>query len=397
MVPFASCRLEALPGAASGRDSTRKLPLSENCNNDQTPGSDRGARASVGVVCLTNTEASMQLGTAPLLERHRIFHTRQVDRARAFLEAKEFHLDEISPRQVGEFDARFNGVYMPSMWLGYIQYGPPVAVRAVQRDDYWMQLPVRGQLEVVGFNDSVACDTQRAAVASPTRNDFYLVRSGNGCGGIRLSMTKTTLVGQLAALLGELPIAPLDFAPTIDLTTGYGRSLARYVLMAVADLEQAVSVLGSPTTMATFEQVIMTALLLSHPHNYSNALRRLEKAIAPRDVRRAIDYMEAHLDEAISVADLVRETGVAGRTLFMHFKTFKGVSPMRYLRNARLRQVRQALLRAEPGASIADIAVGAGFTHISHFSVEYRRRFGETPSQTLRQRHQRRGPMRSRP
>ena len=339
----------------------------------------------------------MQFGTAPLLERHRIFHTRQVDRARAFLKAKEFHLDEISPRQAGEFDARFNGVYMPSMWLGYVQYGPPVAVRAVQRDDYWIQLPVCGQLEVVGFCDSVACDTRRAAIASPTRNDFYLVRSGKGCGGIRLSMSKTTLVGQLAALLGELPTTPLDFAPTIDLTTGYGRSLARYVLMTVADLEQAVSVLGSPTTMATFEQVIMTALLLSHPHNYSMALRRLEKAIAPRDVRRAIDYMEAHLDEAISVTDLVRETGVAGRTLFMHFRNFKGVSPMRYLRDARLRRVRQVLLRAEPGASIADIAMSAGFAHMGRFSVEYRRRFGETPSQTLRQRHQRRRPMRSRP
>jgi AraC-like DNA-binding protein len=337
----------------------------------------------------------MQLGTAPLLERHRIFHTRQVDQARAFLEAKEFHLDEIGPRQSREFDARFNGVYMPGMWLGYVQYGPPVAVRAVQRDDYWIQLPVRGQLEVVGFSDTVACDTRRAAVASPTRNDFYLVRSGSGCGGIRLSLTSATLVGQLAALLGELPTVPLDFAPTIDLTTGYGRSLARYVLMAAADLEQAGSVLWSPMTMASFEQVIVTALLLSHPHNYSEALRRLEKAIAPRDVRRAIDYMDAHLDEAITVDDLVRETGVAGRTLFMNFKNFKGVSPMRYLRNARLRQVRQALLRAEPGASIADIAMSAGFAHMGRFSVEYRRRFGETPSQTLRQRHRRRRPMRS--
>lgn len=122
----------------------------------------------------------------------------------------------------------------------------------------WIQLPVRGQLEVVGFSDTVACDTRRAAVASPTRNDFYLVRSGSGCGGIRLSLTSATLVGQLAALLGELPTAPLDFAPTIDLTTGYGRSLARYVLMAAADLEQAGSVLWSPMTMASSEQVIMT-------------------------------------------------------------------------------------------------------------------------------------------
>jgi transcriptional regulator GlxA family with amidase domain len=84
------------------------------------------------------------------------------------------------------------------------------------------------------------------------------------------------------------------------------------------------------------------------------------------------------------VADLVAVTGVAGRTLFMHFKSFKGVSPMRYARDARLRNVRQALLRADPEASVTDIALNAGFTHMGRFSVTYRRRFGESPSETLR-------------
>jgi AraC-like DNA-binding protein len=325
----------------------------------------------------------MHHGAAPLLERHRIFHSRIVDEARAYLERKEFHL-EINPRWAGELDMRINGIYLPGMWFGYFQYGLPVATRAVGRDDYWVQMPIRGQIEVMGSSSSAICDTRRAAVLSPTHTDFYLVRSGSRCGRLCLSLTKASLVGQLGALLGELPTAPLDFAPTIDLATGYGRSLARYVLMAAADLEQTGSVLWSPTTMSTFEQFITTALLLSHPHNYSNALRCLDKPIAPRDVRRAVDYIEAHLDQAITVADLVTATGVAGRTLFMHFKSFKGVSPMRYARDARLRKVRQALLRADPEASVTDIALNAGFTHMGRFSVTYRRRFGESPSDTLR-------------
>jgi len=134
--------------------------------------------------------------------------------------------------------------------------------------------------------------------------------------------------------------------------------------------------------------LIMTALLLSHPHSYSDALRRLEKPLAPRDVKRAVEYIEAHLDEAISVADLVRVTGVAGRTLFMHFQTFKGVSPMRYLRNARLRKVRQVLGRAGPEANVTEVAMSLGFTHMGRFSVAYRMHFGESPSQTLKSRKQ---------
>jgi transcriptional regulator GlxA family with amidase domain len=174
----------------------------------------------------------------------------------------------------------------------------------------------------------------------------------------------------------------------MDLTTGYGRSLAKHVLMAAASLDEEESVLLDPITMSAFEQFIMTALLMSHPHNYSDALRRLERRIAPRDVRRAVDYIEANLDQPITVADLVAATGVAGRTLFMHFKEFKGVSPMRYLRNARLRQVRQLLLRADPEMNVTEIAMSRGFMHMGRFSVAYRTLFGESPSETLKRRKQ---------
>jgi AraC-like DNA-binding protein len=150
--------------------------------------------------------------------------------------------------------------------------------------------------------------------------------SGADSTRLQLAVSQAALSGQLAALLGEPPKVPLDFAPAMDLTRGYGRSLAQHVLMAVTSLDAADSVLLNPITMSAFEQFIMTALLLSHPHNYSEALRHLDKPIAPRDVKRAIDYIEARLDQPITVADLVAATGVAGPTLFMHFKEFQGVS-----------------------------------------------------------------------
>jgi transcriptional regulator GlxA family with amidase domain len=172
----------------------------------------------------------------------------------------------------------------------------------------------------------------------------------------------------------------------MDLTTGHGRLLARYVLMAVASLDEADPVLLNPIAASAFEQFILTALLLSHPHSCSESLRRLQTPIAPRDVKRAVDYIDAHLRQPITVADLAGATGVAGRTLFMHFKTFKGVSPMGYLRSARLRQARQDLLQAGPAATVTEVAMSTGFTHMGRFSASYRRCFGESPSQTLSRR-----------
>jgi transcriptional regulator GlxA family with amidase domain len=129
----------------------------------------------------------------------------------------------------------------------------------------------------------------------------------------------------------------------------------------------------------------MTGLLLSHRHNYSEALLRRQRPPAPRAVKRAIDYLEAHLDAPVTLADLVAASGVPGRTLFKHFQDSKGVPPMRYLRQARLERARQALIHAQAGQSVTEIALSVGFSHLGRFAVEYRRRFGESPSETLKQ------------
>lgn len=330
----------------------------------------------------------MHFDFAPLLARHRIFHSGDAEEGRAFLAGKQFRL-ELAPRQTRPFDMRINGVYLPGLYIGYIQYGPPVELRAMQRDEYWIQLPVRGQLEVVGGANSVTCDSARAAIASPTRSDYYLIRSGEGCAGIRLCLFKAAFVAQLAALLGEPASTPLEFASGMDATSGHGLRLARYVLMAINDLDDSASMLSNPIAVSAFEQFVITGLLLSQPHNFSAALQRHEEHIAPRTVRRALDYIEANLDRAITLPQIVEATGVAGRTLFKHFRDFKGVSPMRYLRNARFEQVRQVLLRTEPEQSVTAVAMKFGFVHLGRFSVEYRARFGESPSQTIRHRRRR--------
>ena len=170
----------------------------------------------------------------------------------------------------------------------------------------------------------------------------------------------------------------------MNLADGYGRRLAQILSAAVIEFERTNLVRWSPTAMIEFAEFVVTNLLLFHPHNYSDALRRSDRMITPRDINRAVDYLEAHVDAPVTVADLVAASQVSGRTLFQHFRDFRGMSPMRYLRNARFAKVRDALLRAEAEESVTAIASACGFTHLSRFAVEYRRRFGERPSDTLR-------------
>jgi len=318
-----------------------------------------------------------------MLDDFAVFHSRDRDETQAWLRKVDFCVD-YPARPEGRLDVRLNGIYLPGMYLGYAQYGSTVLVRASPaRDDYWVQLPLSGHLEATVGRDLIDCNPDCAWIASPTRQDYYTMRSDASSARIHLCLNKSAICHQLEALLDEPLCAPLEFAPAMDLTTGFGNSLARLILMVATDLDRAGSIYLAPAAMVALEQFVFTSLLMSHPHNYSAALRRGEKPIAPRDVKRAIDYMQGHLDVPIRLADIVRASGVPGRTLFKHFSDCRGISPMRYLRNARLDKVRETLRRVAPEARITDIAMQWGFTHMGRFSVEYRRRYGESPSATL--------------
>ena len=83
---------------------------------------------------------------------------------------------------------------------------------------------------------------------------------------------------------------------------------------------------------------------------YTELLQRRERSITPRDLRRAIDYMEANLAAPITVADIAEASGIAGRTLFQYFRDFRATSPMRYLRDARFEKALSKALVLDTGA-----------------------------------------------
>ena len=317
----------------------------------------------------------------PLLEKHRIFCSRDPDEARTFLYAKQFQF-ELSPRVAKQLDMQINGIYFPGLYVGYIQYGSPAEIRtSPARNDYWLQIPIQEHFEVTVARECVACGPDRAAVSSPT-GGLQIRTRGIGA-RFNISLNAAALNRQLASLLNSAPTKPLEFEPTMDLVRGYGRSLAQHVRLAVMDFERAGSMPWDALTVSLFEQFVIFRLLFSHPNNYTELLRFRERSLTPRDLRRAIEYMEANLAAPITIADIAEASGIAGRTLFQHFRDFRGTTPLRYLRDARFDKARDALRRAPPEESVAGIALRWGFSHLGRFSVEYRKRFGERPSDTL--------------
>ena len=111
----------------------------------------------------------------------------------------------------------------------------------------------------------------------------------------------------------------------------------------------------------------------------------LEAGMAlPASLARALDWLRAHLNGPVDLDTLATIAGVRPRTLEAHFKQFLGTTPLGWVRSARLARARQELLNATPQATVTHAALASGFSELGRFAAEYRRAFGEQPSQTLR-------------
>jgi len=109
-------------------------------------------------------------------------------------------------------------------------------------------------------------------------------------------------------------------------------------------------------------------------------------AICPnreRIVRRVRAYLDANPESALSITDICGEIGVTRRTLQNAIQEVFGISPQHYLKAIRLNAFRRALkARDALRESIGDVAARWGFWHLSQLAQDYRRLFGELPSQT---------------
>jgi transcriptional regulator GlxA family with amidase domain len=101
-------------------------------------------------------------------------------------------------------------------------------------------------------------------------------------------------------------------------------------------------------------------------------------------LRRAEVYIESHWNEPITIASLARATAVSARSIFHHFKSSRGQSPMAFVKQVRLEHAREMLESSGISRSVTEIAVDCGFGNLGHFAGDYFKRFGERPSETLK-------------
>lgn len=106
------------------------------------------------------------------------------------------------------------------------------------------------------------------------------------------------------------------------------------------------------------------------------------RGLSRRALRLAINYVEAHLGDSLTLDDLARAAGVSRFHFARLFRISMDASPMEYLLRSRIERAKQILRRSEQ--PICEIAVSLGFCDQSHFSRAFRRHTGVTPREYAR-------------
>jgi AraC-like DNA-binding protein len=240
-----------------------------------------------------------------------------------------------------------------------------------------------GRLLIDDGGQTAVADAAHAAVFCFHEN--LAMQWAPGLRQLMLTIKKAHIEQYLQNLLHQPVDRPLRFRTRVDLS-GAGQGIAAAVLTMRHALDRCGKAGPTPVLAAEIEHGILTTLLLSHRHNYTDTIFSTPTLPPPRVVRRVVELIDSTPQKALTVADLALHAGVSERSLHTAFRRQLGTSPMSYLRGRRLDAARDELLELDPtmGATVTDVALRHGFPHAGRFAAAYRRRFGEAPSTTLR-------------
>lgn len=151
-------------------------------------------------------------------------------------------------------------------------------------------------------------------------------------------------------------------------------TLVRLLSEAVNDPDPSAQLYGDGLTAA------IMARLFADP----SAANIGPKGLAPWQLRRVVEYLNAHLPERVDLAHLATLAGLSTSHFSRAFKASTGMAPYRWQLAERIRRAQTLLI--DTRSSLDQVAAITGFADSEHFGRTFRRLTGATPAAWRRDR-----------
>jgi AraC-like DNA-binding protein len=258
--------------------------------------------------------------------------------------------------------------------LWFCSYGDPVKIQFRESNYFRVQFPhAGGGSTKIGTRDFEVVP-QRGCISSGAATLSF----GSNFQQLVWRVNRQALAQKLAAITGAYLPKPLEFAPSLDLSLPRARALLgilNSMVHHVSTMRQ-----SNDFLLAELEQALTVSLLSHADHSCSPLLHARSPDPAPWQIRRVEEYIEANLDKPFEIEKAASLTGCAARTIYRAFRRHRGCSPAEFSKRRRLAKA-LAMLRNPPRElSVTEVAYQCGFNDLSHFSRDFSRAFGASPS-----------------
>lgn len=319
-------------------------------------------------------------------------YRREVFRSREAEETDARVARELKPHRsawgAGDVDAIFCRAEMSALSLCILRYGCDVDIEPDALGNFVLvQMPLRGRADIHTGGQTLQIHPGQGAIISahkPVRLRWHA-----DCEQLMLKIELSRLqeVARHAfALRGGDTVGEIDFDMPLQLDDAAGTQWCRMVASLASLLPPNEFERYDPRWLAHCEDNLMLYLLCHRPNSvlqrHADAQRGTEET-SLRQLRLAEEFMRERLDALLSLEEVAQAAGVTRRGLALLFRRHRDLSPGEVLRNMRL-DAAHALLARHDGASVTEVALNCGFSHLSRFAACYRERFGQLPRDTSR-------------
>jgi AraC-like DNA-binding protein len=181
------------------------------------------------------------------------------------------------------------------------------------------------------------------------------------------------------------PQNPGRFTQMKELSLQHGRFSFDATLRAIVAQINSYEGNSSLLPLSGIDDVFYRTLALTlYPEKFLEQSERSSTTVSTRHVSRVCEYVMANISRPITLTELEQLAHMSRRALHNAFQTVYRQSPMEWVREQRLLASRALLHKPNGIQTVTQALYACGFTNPSLFASLYLRRFGESPSVTLK-------------
>lgn len=317
-------------------------------------------------------------GSIEPLSNYRLFETCDLDESRE-VTGRLWEKHVVTSVGRTDFRTRVNHVQIGHIGLTFIDCATPLRIEAFPAGDYYyIHFPINCSFEFHVIGKTLIADPDQAVFLCPNRE----LRIATPPARLLSLQIPARLVSSFQALgtYGNCKTGPGPGVLGLRLPTG--RSLLNAIRWCASELNERPSLLESPA-IPHLEAMLRSRFIVSLPGLILSDEDR-HPSFSAAKLDEVENWIYANLEQPISVPLLAQQFGISVRSLQVAFRSRRDCTPMDFVRTARLWAVRRELRQsAQTTQQLRFVASKFGLLHPGRFAAQYRKIFGELPSETI--------------